>query len=212
MSSPEARRVLLVGAGGHGRVVLDALHDLGVTVVGAVDLDGVDRGRFGVPILGRQDDAEAIADEAGADALVVAVGDNPARRRITERLLAAGRRLDAVVGRGAVISGSVDVGPGAQLLQASVVNAGTRIGTATIVNTNASVDHDGALGDFVHVAPGAVLGGEVVVGAGTLVGLGARVLPRVRIGAGCTVGAGAVVVDDVPDGQTVVGVPARPLG
>ena len=78
-----------------------------------------------------------------------------------------------------------------------------------IVNTNASVDHDCRIGEFVHVAPGVAICGGVRVGAGTLVGVGARVLPNVTIGARAVIGAGAVVVHDVPDGAMVTGVPAR---
>jgi acetyltransferase-like isoleucine patch superfamily enzyme len=90
------------------------------------------------------------------------------------------------------------------------VNAAAEIGRGVIVNTSASVDHDCRVGEFAHLAPGSVLGGEVVVGARAFVGLGARILPCVTIGEEAVVGAGAVVLRDVPPGATVVGVPARP--
>ena len=91
----------------------------------------------------------------------------------------------------------------------AIVNAQAKIGKHCILNTNSSVDHECVIGDFVHIAPGAVLAGNVEVGEGSLIGMGAVVLPHVKIGSWCKIGAGAVVIEDVPDGKTVIGVPAK---
>jgi acetyltransferase EpsM len=91
----------------------------------------------------------------------------------------------------------------------AIVNAKSNIGKHCILNTNSSVDHECVLGDFVHIAPAATLAGNVEVGEGSLIGMGAVVLPYVKIGKWCKIGAGAVVVKDVPDGKTVIGVPAK---
>lgn len=101
------------------------------------------------------------------------------------------------------------IGDGCQILAMSAVCTSVSLGSAVIVNTRASVDHDCVLGDGVHIAPGATLSGEVTVGKFAFVGAGAIVLPRVRIGEGAVVGAGAVVTRDVAAGETVVGNPAR---
>jgi len=111
----------------------------------------------------------------------------------------------------AFIAEDTSLGDGCQILAMSAVCAGTKLGEAVIVNTKASVDHDCIIGNGVHIAPGATLAGEVTVGEFAFVGTGAVVLPRIQIGTGAIIGAGAVVTRDVPDGETVLGNPARVL-
>lgn len=203
--------MLLIGAGGHARVCLEALQDMAQTaVVGAVSRDGTAIRGLGVPILGLDTDAEEVAERAGATAFCVAVGDNSHRQRLGELLTERGRELALVVSRAATLSRTAHISPGAQFLAGSVVNAAARIGTCVIVNTNASIDHDSHVGDYAHIAPGVTIGGDVTIGAGALVGIGSTVLSGVSVGAGATVAGGAVVVHDVPPGVTVVGAPARP--
>lgn len=209
---PTPVRVLVIGAGGHAAVCVEALTAHGAVVVGVVAADGRRHGSIGAPLVGRDDDVEEHASRLGVDRVCVAIGDNEARRRVGERVQAAGLQLARVVSPHAVISTSAEVGPGVQLLPAAVVNAGVRLGTGAVINTAASVDHDCAIGDYAHIAPGSVLGGAVEVGAGALVGLGSRILPGLRIGASAVVGGGAVVTRAVADGAVVVGVPARTVG
>ncbi len=204
-------RILMIGAGGHARVCLEALQDEGHLVVGAVSNDGTGVEGLGVPVLGTPTDLGALADAHDARSVCVAVGDNAARARIAAEVESMGFSLATAQSAHAIVSRTATVGPGSHLLPGAVINAATSIGTATIVNTNASIDHDCTIGDFVHVAPGVAMGGAVEVGARTFVGIGSRVLPGVSLGRDVVVGGGAVVIDDVPDGTTVVGVPARPL-
>ena len=117
-----------------------------------------------------------------------------------------------VVHRTAFVADTVELGPGTQVLAQTAVCVDARVGAACIVNTRASVDHECRLGDGVHIGPGATLAGCVEVGDHTFVGAGAVVLPRIRLGRDVIVGAGAVVTRDVPDGQVVVGNPARCIG
>ncbi|MFN6121087.1 MAG: acetyltransferase [Actinomycetes bacterium] len=202
-------RVLLVGAGGHARVCLEAFLDHGHDVVGAVSGDGTAIDGFGVPVVGLDAEVDTVAASLGVDRVFVAIGDNAARAAVTHRCDADGLVHATAVSRFACVSRSATVHDGAALLPGAIVNAATVIGRGVIVNTNASVDHDCRIGEFVHVAPGVAICGGVRVGAGTLVGVGARVLPNVTIGARAVIGAGAVVVHDVPDGAMVTGVPAR---
>ena len=141
----------------------------------------------------------------------VGVGDNRIRREIVKNLTLRGHSVTGLISRSAVVSSRAEIGLGVQIFPGAVVMAAARLGDGVIVNTNASVDHDGDLGDYVHVAPGVAIAGDVTIGARTLVGVGARILPGRRIGADVVIGGGAVVVDDIPDGFTVVGNPARPI-
>lgn len=194
------KRVLLYGGGGHAKVVLDCLLDSEAKVVGI--FDNTKTGELmGVPYVG--DYNASLHAEAG---VIVAIGDNQARKRIASTIRHA---FDSAIHRSAIVSAFAKTGTGVMILHRAVIQAGSVIGNHVIVNTGAQVDHDCTIGDYVHIAPGAVLCGTVSVGEGTLIGAGATVLPGVRIGAWATIGAGAVVRKDVAEGALVVGNPGR---
>lgn len=200
--------VIIIGTGGHARVVLDAARSwFPEDIIAALD-DSADRiGSIwhGLPVSGPIT-LDAVA-HIGAESAVIAIGDNRARAAIAARL--AGTRWSCVRHASAVVASDAVVEPGAVIMAGAIVQPGAVIGAHAIVNTGASVDHDCQVGSFAHVAPGVRLCGNVTVGDGTLIGVGAVVTPGVRIGAWATVGAGAVVVRNVPDRVTVTGVPAR---
>lgn len=204
--------VIVVGAGGHAKVVIDTLYAMGRTVHGCTDVDAVRHGYdvLGAPILG--DDGMLV--DLGPHEVEIALGMGAPTVEVGIRRLALARDLaargfhfPAVVHPTATVAPDVQVGDGAQIMAGGVVQPGTYIGAFAVVNTRASIDHDGRVEDGAHVAPGAVLGGTVCVGEGALVGLGSSVLPGVSIGAGSTVGAGAVVIRDIPPGARAMGVP-----
>lgn len=206
MSAP----LILIGGGGHAKVVYDAAEAAGLQIAGFLD----DRptapiAQLGVKYLGPTS-GQIQHDPAGA--LAPAIGDNLTRRTISLRLVEerGPARLGTVIHPSALISrhGAI-VEPGAFIGPGAIVNPGSRVGTGAIVNSGAIVEHDCDLGPWCHVGPGAALGGSVRVGEQSLVGLGARILPGLRVGARATVGAGAVVTRDVPDGAVVRGNPAR---
>jgi UDP-perosamine 4-acetyltransferase len=201
--------IVLIGAGGHAAVCLDVLHSRGHAVVGAVSRDGSAAPGFAVPVLGTTDQLGEVIASWPSAAWFVAIGDNEARQRWIDTCAGRGATLAVAIGPTAWVSPSATVGAGTFIAPHGVVNAGATIGGGVIVNTAAVIEHDCWIGAGAHVAPGAVLGGSVHVGDGALVGLGSRVLPGVRIGRGAIIGAGAVVIDDVDDGVTVTGVPAR---
>jgi sugar O-acyltransferase (sialic acid O-acetyltransferase NeuD family) len=201
-------RVAIAGAGGHAKVVGDALLASGAAVlVGFLDDDPRRRGDtvLGYPVLG------PIADwgHFGIDNVVVAIGDNRGRKAIFEALTASGAVPMSVFHPRCVLARGTHVGSGTVVVANVAVNADTRIGNNVILNTACSVDHDCEIAAHAHLAPGVRLAGGVRIGEGALLGIGAVALPGVEIGAWATVGAGAVVIGDVRPGATVVGVPAR---
>jgi len=212
VTTEATRRVLLIGAGGHARVCLEALlDDPSNDVVGAVSRDGLAANGLGIEVLGRDVDALDIAQRQRLTTFCVAIGNNIIRQRFGKMLTERGHVVTSAISRFAMLSRSCSLADGVQILPGAVVNAATTIGDGVIVNTNASVDHDCSVGAYVHIAPGVAIGGDVTIGAGALIGIGSRILPGLTIGAGTIVGGGAVVVDDVPAGATVVGVPARAI-
>jgi len=203
--------LILIGGGGHAAVVAEAALSLGDRpILGVVD-DQTTPLTEQLGHLGGLDSLGGLLEEHAAHWLLT-IGDVPTRRRVLGHLGNPSMTSSPVSHPGATASVSATLGPGVFLGASAIVQARARIGAHAILNTGAIVEHDCVIGENTHVAPGAVLGGNVTVGNDTLIGLGARVKPGVTIGSGVTVGVGAVVTQDVPDGQTVVGVPARALG
>jgi len=204
--------VLIYGAGGHGRVVLDAaLSTRALRVVGILDDDPARRGGrvLDVEILGG---IEILSEPRFRGCrVVVAIGDPAAREAAATRVAAAGLGFVAVVHPTAFLARGVSLGKGAMILPKAVIHTGASVGAHAIVNTGAIVEHDCVIGEFAHISPGVCLGGAVRVGRAAHVGIGASVLPGVQIGEAAVVGAGAAVIDDVAPRAVVGGVPARPL-
>jgi sugar O-acyltransferase (sialic acid O-acetyltransferase NeuD family) len=199
------RRIAIIGAGGHGKVVFSVLQAQGVSVYGFYD-DTEERwglSLLGVPVRGP---LERLGED-GIEAAVVAIGDNRVRQTVAERL-----ELEwlTAVHPAAWVHPSVLVEPGSVIFAGAIIQPDCRIGRHVIVNTSATIDHDCAVGDFAHLAPGSHMAGSVRVGKGAFVGIGASAIPGRRIGAWSIVGAGALVAHDVPPEATAVGVPARP--
>lgn len=202
-------KVLILGAGGHAKVVIATAKACAVHVTGILDDDEQKLGTelFGVNVLSGLPDLHCFAGHQ----CVVAVGDNVVRRRVFEQW--RWRRISwrSLIHPSAVVDMSVTIGDGTVVFAGATLQVDVSVGDHCIINTQASLDHDCSLGDFVHLAPGCHLAGNVTVEDGAFLGIGSSVVPGVRIGKNAVVGAGAVVLRDVPDNTTVVGVPARIL-
>lgn len=206
------RPVLVIGAGGHGRVVADALLAAEHEVLGFLDADERKRDAKldGLPVIGGDDALERytphtvmLANGMGSTASMTM------RRDLYERLAARGFTFETVRHPSAIVARSAVLCAGAQVMAGAVIQTGAVVGEDSIINTGAVVDHDCKIGSHCHIAPGAVLSGNVTIGDGCHVGTGACVIQGTTIGAGAMIAAGAVVVADVAAQTQVAGVPAR---
>lgn len=195
--------VIIVGTGGHAKVVIATVRAAGGDVVAAYDDD---QARWGQQIQGVPIQGPISNEKIGKAPAIIAIGNNRARKAIATQLQA---QWLSVCHPNAIVHPSASLGPGTVVFAGVVVQPDAIIGAHAILNTAASVDHDCIVGDFVHVGPGVNLCGGVTVDEGVLLGVGAKVAPNVEIGAWSTAGAGAVCVIDVARETTVVGVPAR---
>lgn len=204
--------VIVVGAGGHARVVAEAATASGLHVLGFTDLDHSRHGsRVGEwPVLGGD---EILADYRCDEVMLInglgSVDVPVLRRALHDRLAAVGWTFPYIVHPRAIVSPTARLADGVQIMAGAIVQAGAVIGAGCIVNTAASVDHDCVLGVHCHVAPGAVLSGGVTLGDCCHVGTGATIIQGITIGANSLVAAGAVVVSDHPADSRLVGSPAR---
>lgn len=215
MSDAVADAVIL-GAGGHARVLIDLLRRAGtLTPVAALVQDPAATGDsvLGVPIVG---DDSALTGFDPARVVVVnglgSIRDTAPRRELFLRCRKLGFRFATLVHPNAIVADGVELGEGTQVLAGAVLNTGVRTGEDSIVNTGAVIEHDCRLGAHVHVASGAVLAGAVTLGDEVHVGAGATVIQGVTIGRRAVIGAGAAVIRDVDAGTVCVGVPARTTG
>ena len=200
--------LIVIGAGGHAKVVIEILRESDVEVAYCVARPDAASHCLGVPVMHTEDAIEQLYRQGYRQA-VVALGDNRLRGRIGARLLDIGYLLPPAVSRHATISRSARIGNGVVVMAGVVVNAETHIDDLAIVNTGATVDHDCRIGRSAHIAPQCGLAGNVRVGENSMLGIGARVIPGVTIGRDVMIGAGAVVIRNIGDGATAVGVPAR---
>ncbi len=203
--------VIIVGAGGHGKVVLDILRAAGKDKpIGFVDADAslVGTNIGGLPVLGLPNILPRLRQQKARGA-IIAIGDNRTRLEYAGVLKEQGFELINAIHPTASIAPTATLGVNVVISAQATVCTEVTLGDSVIVNTAAVVDHECLVAPGVHVCPGAHLAGRVRVGEGSFIGLGANIIQCLTIGEFATIGAGAVVIVDVPDHATVVGVPAR---
>ena len=209
-----SEEVYVLGAGGHGRVVLDTLLANGIQVTGVLDANAKLLGEvLGVPILGGDEYLDNVS--IAKTFLVNGLGANPKtfrRQNIFTIMKTRGFTFKSLKDPSAIVSSTVKMGEGCQIMAGAVVQAEVTLEENVVINTRASIDHNCIIGSHAFIAPGVTLCGNVRVAPSAFIGAGAVVIPDIHIGQNATVGAGAVVTKSVPDGWVVAGNPAVKIG
>lgn len=198
-------RLIIIGAGGHGKVIADNASKNGYTDINFVD-DCVIGDCMGFPIIGTSTDIETLND--GQTDFVIGVGSNEVRKAIAERYDVNWVML---IHPSAQIAINVSIGKGTVVMAGAIVNACTTIGKHCIINTAAVVEHDNVIENYTHISPNVALGGTVHIGELTHIGIGATVKNNTDICSDCTIGAGAVVIHDIKKSGTYIGVPVESI-
>ena len=198
------QKLIIIGAGGHGRVAADIARLRGYEEIAFLDDQKVEN----VNQIG------CVADfkkHIGKADFFVGIGSNNPRRAVFEKLEKGGAKIINLIHPAAVVAADVVFGKGIAVMAGAVINTGSRIENGAIINTCASVDHDCAVGAFSHVSVGSHLAGTVAVGENTFIGAGATVINNVAICDSCVIGAGAVVIRNVDTLGTYIGCPAQKI-
>jgi UDP-perosamine 4-acetyltransferase len=204
------RGVVVVGAGGHAKVCIESLLSMGEQVDFCVGDAHSQDFCLSVPVLKGDEHLVRLRND-GYERVFIAIGSNRLRERLADFAVAQGYELVNAISRHAVISPTAQMGTGIAVMAGAVINAEAFVDSLAIINTGACVDHDCRIGKAAHVAPQCGLAGNVTVGSKSFLGIGSRVIPEISIGSDVMVGAGSVVVTNIENDQTVVGIPARPL-
>lgn len=205
--------MIFIGGGGHCKSVIEAAESVGMKVDGILDMPGL-KGTdvLGVKVIGSDDEIERLS--ADGEIFVVTVGslDNVLpRKRLHEKVDAAGARLATVIAASASVSRYASVAEGTVVLHNACVNAGARVGRGCILNTLCNIEHDVVIGDYTHVSTGAMINGDCRVGSCCLIGSGAVIHNGVSICDNVAIGAGSVVNHDITEPGIYLGMPARKL-
>ncbi|MFC3092604.1 acetyltransferase [Alteromonas sediminis] len=202
----ERTELVIIGAGGHAKVVIETACAMGYQTIWVFDDNPEGSKPLGYHIQGTCEQAIEATNKA---AYFVAIGANAVRLRLLNALIERKKSLATLVHPSAVVSPSAKIGKASLVVAKAVINADASLGLGCIVNTAATVDHDCVVADGAHIAPGANLCGGVTVGKETLIGAGSAILPQKKIGDKCIVGAGSTVISDIPEGHSAVGSPAK---
>ena len=203
-------KLLILGAGGHGKVVAEiALMMKQWDQIVFVDDDSSLKEVIGIPVIGKIREYELFKDDYKY--AFVAIGNNLLRIELINKLIDAGFKVPTLIHPLSVISGTTKIDLGTVVMPGTVINSSVKIGKACIINTASSIDHDCSIKDGVHISPGVNIGGTVEIGKTSWIGIGASVVNNINIGRNTTIGAGSVVTKDIPENCTAVGIPARPI-
>jgi sugar O-acyltransferase (sialic acid O-acetyltransferase NeuD family) len=200
-------KLIIIGASGHGKVVADIAIKMNKwQSIAFLDDDESIKTSMGLEVIGKTADTFTYKDQAD---FFVAIGSNATREKIQKKLIEQGQNVVSLIHPSAVIGTDVEIGIGSVVMAGVVINSSSRIGKGCIINTSSSLDHDNIIEDYVHISPGVNMAGTVKVAKGSWIGIGSVISNNVNICSGCKVGAGAVVVKDITEPGTYVGIPVR---
>ncbi|MFJ7847250.1 acetyltransferase [Peribacillus sp. NPDC097206] len=202
-----SKKLLIIGASGHGKVVADIALKMNTWEnIFFLDDDEMTNVSLGIEVIGKSCVFHKYKEDFD---MLVGIGNNTTREKLQERLEEEGVSIPTLIHPAAIIGEQVSLGKGTVVMAGVVINSCTSIGKGCIINTGATVDHDNLIEDYVHISPGVHLAGTVKIGQGSWVGIGSVVSNNIQITSKCVVGAGAVVVKDITEPGTYVGIPAR---
>lgn len=200
-------KLMIIGASGHGKVVADIAIKMNKWGdIAFLDDDNSVKTCMGFEVIGKTADAIRYKEEAD---FFIAIGNNVTREKIQEKLINEGVSIVTLIHPSAVIGSDVEIKTGTVVMAGVVINSSSRVGKGCIINTSSSLDHDNIIEDYVHISPGSNISGTVSIGKGNWIGIGSVINNNVNICSGCKFGAGAVVIKDITEPGTYVGVPAR---
>ncbi len=200
-------RLIIIGASGHGKVVADiAIKINSWKRIAFLDDDDTIKSTMGIEVIGKITDAHTFKEEAD---FIVAIGNNETRENIQRKLMNDGFSVVSLIHPNAIIGTDVEIDIGSCVMAAAVINSSSKVGKGCIINTSSSLDHDNILEDYVHISPGVRTAGNVTIGKGTWLGIGSVVSNDINICSSCKIGAGSLVVKNITEPGTYIGVPVR---
>jgi sugar O-acyltransferase (sialic acid O-acetyltransferase NeuD family) len=205
-------KTVIIGAGGHSRVVYDIMrYDQNTDVVSFIDNTprGTEESIMGVPVRGGHDVVPDLIDQYDVSGFIVAVGDNEIRQSHFDTFCDMGLEPVSAINPESFISKTAIIGPCSVVASGVDVSTNVEVGENSILNTGAVVDHETTIGPHTHIAPGSTVAGRVTIGQKTFVGMGSTIRDSVDVGENVTIGAGSVVLEDIPSNVTVAGAPAE---
>lgn len=203
------KKLIIIGASGHGKVVADIAELINKwDIIEFLDDNESIKRISSYKVIGTSDIAKDYISKAD---IFIAIGNNKIRKSFVEKLISKGASIPTLIHPNAVIGSEVSIGIGSVVMAGVVVNTSVSIGKACIVNTSSSIDHDCIISSFTHISPGVNIAGAVKIGNETWIGTGAKITNNIEVCENVVIGAGAVVIRDITESGTYVGVPARKL-
>lgn len=202
-------KLLIIGASGHGKVLAEiAIKMRKWNYIAFIDDNDNIKSAMNIDVIGKTTDVFKYIKDYD---IFVGIGNNKIREQFQKRLENAGANIPILIHPKSVVSDSINIDVGTVIMAGTVINCCTFIGKGCIINTNVSIDHDNKIGDYVHISPGVHTAGTVKIGNGTWLGIGSAINNNIDIVGNCIIGAGAVVVKNIVEEGTYIGVPARKI-